>query len=84
MVPTVDIDLVWHTHQLSAVAYAAFWRRVAGGRVADHKDGIGNGVPGEALTVVRGLWRVEFGEEYARCFCWDCEHLLTLVGGVEG
>ena len=38
MVPTLDIDLVWHTHQLSPAKYAAFSKERANGRFIDHND----------------------------------------------
>lgn len=77
MVPTIDIDLVWHTHQLNPPAYRAFSLEVAGGRFVNHIDTISNATRGNAFGVIRDLWQRHFGEEYSRCFCWDCELLLS-------
>jgi hypothetical protein len=38
MVPTLDVDLVWHTHQLSPVRYMIFSKATANGRFVDHND----------------------------------------------
>ncbi|MCJ1390793.1 hypothetical protein MMC18_003654 [Xylographa bjoerkii] len=79
MIPTIDIDLVWHTHQLSPSAYYDFSIRAAGGRFINHSDTIDNTVRKDGLGVVRDLWWRTWGEEYARCFCWDCGLLLSLT-----
>ncbi|MCJ1400340.1 hypothetical protein MMC11_003545 [Xylographa trunciseda] len=79
MVPTIDIDLVWHTHQQAPAAYHAFSLRATGGRFVNHADTIDNAVRKGGLGVVRDLWWRKWGEEYARCFCWDCELLLGIT-----
>nr|XP_036578938.1 chloroperoxidase [Colletotrichum truncatum]KAF6786321.1 chloroperoxidase [Colletotrichum truncatum] len=63
MVPTLDIDLVWHTHQLSPLRYRAYSKKMAG-RLIDHDDEISADRLQELSTDMQGLWRQEFGTEY--------------------
>ncbi|KAL0937222.1 chloroperoxidase-like protein [Colletotrichum truncatum] len=72
MVPTLDIDLVWHTHQLSPLRYRAYSKKMAG-RLIDHDDEISADRLQELSTDMQGLWRQEFGTEYHVCLCWNCE-----------
>ena len=76
LVPTLDVDLAWHTHQLSHHAYrAAVEARV--GRFVDHDDKIGRATLDDGMAATEKLWRVRFGEEYRVCQCWDCEALRS-------
>ncbi|KAF9875114.1 chloroperoxidase [Colletotrichum karsti] len=72
MVPTLDIDLVWHTHQLSPLRYRAYSKKMAG-RLIDHDDEISADRLQELTTDMQSLWREEFGTEYHACLCWTCE-----------
>ncbi|KAI8295103.1 Glycine-rich domain-containing protein 1 [Colletotrichum sp. SAR 10_98] len=72
MVPTLDIDLVWHTHQLAPLRYRAYSKKMAG-RLIDHDDEISADRLQELSTDMQGLWREEFGTEYHACLCWTCE-----------
>ncbi|KAL3465355.1 hypothetical protein BJX64DRAFT_285614 [Aspergillus heterothallicus] len=78
LVPTLDIDLVWHTHQCSHAAYSEAMMRLAG-RLINHDDKLGKSVLGDGLEGTVEAWRMRFGGEYERCFCWDCEMLLDEV-----
>jgi len=78
-VPTLDIDLAWHTHLCLPKRYASASGRVAG-RAVGHDDSLGEGVLADGMEQTAALYRVRFGEEYARCLCWDCE---TMREGVE-
>ncbi|KAI8167599.1 chloroperoxidase [Colletotrichum sp. SAR 10_70] len=72
MVPTLDIDLVWHTHQLAPLRYRAYSKKMAG-RLIDHDDEISADRLQELSTDMQSLWREEFGTEYHACLCWTCE-----------
>ncbi|KZL83637.1 chloroperoxidase-like protein [Colletotrichum incanum] len=72
MVPTLDIDLVWHTHQLSPARYLAYSKR-ATGKLVDHDDEIEDERLGELAGDMQGLWASTFGEGYHVCLCWTCE-----------
>ncbi|KAI9779637.1 MAG: hypothetical protein M1839_007302 [Geoglossum umbratile] len=78
LVPTLDIDLVWHTHQLSPKRYIDATVDIAG-RFLDHDDKLGKGTLDEGMEKTKNLFRVRFGKEYAVCNCWDCEALLDAV-----
>ena len=76
LVPTLDVDLAWHTHQLSHSHYRAATQERAG-RFVDHDDKLGKGTLDDGMEKTAELWRVRFGEEYRVCQCWDCEALRS-------
>ncbi|KAL4944332.1 hypothetical protein BDV06DRAFT_233500 [Aspergillus oleicola] len=78
LVPTLDIDLVWHTHQCSHEQYNAAMMQIAG-RLIDHDDKLGKNTLDPGFERTASLFRVRFGVEYSRCLCWDCEALLDAV-----
>ncbi|KDO26755.1 hypothetical protein SPRG_08057, partial [Saprolegnia parasitica CBS 223.65] len=66
MVPTSDIDLVWHAHQTTGRPYRDYSRSVSKAKcVIDHDDTIPGGdlAKGYADTFV--LWSQTFGEAYS-------------------
>jgi hypothetical protein len=84
LVPTLDIDLVWHTHQCSPWHYRAA-TQLRTGRFIDHDDKLGTAALDEGMKKTKGLFRIRFGQEYLVCHCWDCEAALSAVsaGGME-
>lgn len=78
LVPMLDIDLVWHTHQCSPSRYDEGMLKMAG-RLIDHDDKIGDALLGYGFTKTSNLFRIHFGQEYQVCNCWDCESLLSAV-----
>jgi hypothetical protein len=83
--PTRDIDLFWHLHMLSPVAYVRDCMRLFG-RVLDHDGGFGKG-EGElpelraAFEQTAAWWEAEYGEPYREDGMWmrdavqtDCWH----------
>ncbi|KAK0710031.1 hypothetical protein B0T26DRAFT_836193 [Lasiosphaeria miniovina] len=78
LVPALDVDLAWHTHQLSASAYGAGVRARAG-RFIDHDDKLGVGVLKGALERTAEWYFVAFGGLYAPCLCWDCEAVAEVL-----
>lgn len=76
LVPTLDIDLVWHTHQCSALRYQKDIESYTG-RFIDHNDKLGSNVLGDGMEETRDLYRIRFGKEYSICLCWDCEATLS-------
>ncbi|KAL5350558.1 hypothetical protein ACLOAV_004127 [Pseudogymnoascus australis] len=78
LVPTLDIDLVWHTHQCSPSRYDVKALKMAG-RLINHDDKIGGAILNPGFTKTKGLFRIRFGQEYEVCHCWDCEALLSAV-----
>lgn len=77
-VPTLDIDLVWHTHQCSPSRYYATTQEVAG-KFVNHDDSIVQSELDTALTDTKTIYRMRFGQEYQVCGCWDCETLQSAV-----
>jgi hypothetical protein len=78
LVPTLDIDLVWHTHQCSPRHYEAGTMNLVG-RFVDHDDKLGKDKLDNGFTNTKDLYRMRFGEDYQRCNCWDCEALLSVI-----
>ncbi|KAL3475373.1 hypothetical protein BJX99DRAFT_160012 [Aspergillus californicus] len=78
LVPTLDIDLVWHTHQCSAFQYNEAMMKIAG-RLIDHNDKLGKNALDPGFERTAALFRTRFGLEYLRCHCWDCEALLSAI-----
>jgi hypothetical protein len=81
MVPTLDIDLAWHTHQLSPSQYYADTPKLAG-RYLNHDDKVVQDKLDTGFTTTRDQYRIRFGKEYRVCGCWDCEALLSAVADV--
>lgn len=63
IVPTFDIDVLWHAHMLTPEMYASDMKNVLG-RVLDHDDGFdkNNLVAGFAST--ENIWEREYKEPY--------------------
>jgi len=78
LVPTLDIDLAWHTHQCSPSQYLAGTKELAG-RFIDHNDKIGKSNLDDGMEKTKQLFRIRFGHEYVICNCWDCEAILSAV-----
>lgn len=71
IVPTLDIDLVWHTHQLSQPQYFEYSGRVTG-HVVDHSDKIEEGRLSFSFEKTCKLYRQKFKKDYSICLCWYC------------
>lgn len=63
VVPTLDIDLCWHTHQLAPVAYEAYCVTYVG-RSINHDDTIRADTRSDAQDTTARLWALEYGESY--------------------
>ncbi|KAG7293715.1 hypothetical protein NEMBOFW57_003772 [Staphylotrichum longicolle] len=83
IVPTLDIDLVWHTHQCQAPGYAKATNEHVG-RFVNHDDTIAKDKLGDGFAESRKYFQMQFGAEYKVCGCWDCELLLDSVEGLAG
>ena len=77
-VPTLDIDLAWHTHQCSPRMYFRGTQLWAG-RFINHDDTIVKDTLDDGFDTTKKLFRVHFGKEYRNCGCWDCEALLSAL-----
>jgi hypothetical protein len=83
IVPTLDIDLVWHTHQCQALGYATATHEHVG-RFVNHDDTIAKNRLGDGFAESSKCFRIQYGAEYKVCGCWDCEMLLDSVEGLAG
>ncbi|XP_024524999.1 glycine-rich domain-containing protein 1-like, partial [Selaginella moellendorffii] len=71
-VPTYDIDLIWHTHQLHTVSYHNDLTQVLG-RIFEHDDTDSNRGSGGKLdngfTKTRFMWEDTYGLPYEKAGC---------------
>ncbi|KAK0207148.1 hypothetical protein DFS33DRAFT_1423132 [Desarmillaria ectypa] len=67
-VPTLDIDLVWHTHQLMARQYSSDCLEYIR-RFADHDDKVAENRLSRAFDITCRAWQDRFGIPYTHCGC---------------
>lgn len=70
LVPTLDIDLVWHTHQLSQFFYFNHFDSKSG--VIDHEDKVEAVVLDSNFKNTVKLYQSKFKSDYSKCICWYC------------
>jgi hypothetical protein len=71
-VPTLDVDLAWHTHQLSPPAYMDYTIRETG-QFIDHDDKVAETALNDAFAWTSKTYQKQYGEPYSECTCWYCE-----------
>ncbi|KAG8988760.1 hypothetical protein FRB93_004002 [Tulasnella sp. JGI-2019a] len=67
VVPTLDIDLAWHTHQLLRKSYWDLFNLM--GTVPDHDDKVNETAIAEAYDLTAEAWKSKFGVPYSVCGC---------------
>ncbi|KAH8831767.1 hypothetical protein DL96DRAFT_1459646 [Flagelloscypha sp. PMI_526] len=67
-VPTLDIDLAWHTHQLSGVQYERDCFEYVG-KFIDHDDKVSSLQLGDGFQDTCKAWQHQYGVRYAYCGC---------------
>ncbi|KAI9461336.1 hypothetical protein HD554DRAFT_2028306 [Boletus coccyginus] len=67
-VPTLDIDLAWHTHQLRGNYYHTECKRVVG-RYVDHDDKIEEDSLAKGFDITCRAWTDRYGLPYTYCGC---------------
>lgn len=72
-VPTLDVDLAWHTHQLSPLSYYTYTTRQCSQRFIDHDDKIDDVKLSTAFEWTSKTYQKMFSELYSECTCWYCE-----------
>ncbi|KFZ11634.1 hypothetical protein V501_04638 [Pseudogymnoascus sp. VKM F-4519 (FW-2642)] len=72
-VPTLDVDLAWHTHQLSPREYYNFSIRMTIDRFIDHDDKIDEEKLSEGFEWTSKEYERTYGTVYSECTCWYCE-----------
>ncbi|KAJ3464326.1 hypothetical protein MRS44_009112 [Fusarium solani] len=78
LVPNLDIDLAWHTNQLSAAGYKATMESRCG-RFINHDDKIGKSTLRNGMSDTESLYRIHFGDEYSVCLCWECQAIASAI-----
>jgi Glycine-rich domain-containing protein-like len=77
-VPTLDVDLAWHTHQMSPYRYCNYSKTKSlrhGTQIfIDHDDKVEEGALSDAFQwTSKQYMKVTNGELYSECTCWYCE-----------
>ncbi|KAI0248716.1 hypothetical protein BJV78DRAFT_1276476 [Lactifluus subvellereus] len=68
VVPTLDIDLVWHSHQLSGPRYQKDCKTNVG-RYVDHDDKVEQFHLSDAFDATCRAWEKRYGAPYTQCGC---------------
>jgi Glycine-rich domain-containing protein-like len=72
-VPTLDVDLAWHTHQLDAQSYYNYSNSHARHQLIDHNDKIAEADLNHAFKKTSKTYQDLYSEPYSECTCWYCE-----------
>ncbi|VUC20441.1 unnamed protein product [Clonostachys rosea] len=78
-VPTLDVDLVWHTHQLAPRAYYKSTTTHSGklalqkAKFVDHNDKVEESTLARSFERTSATYLAKFGEVYSECACGFCE-----------
>ncbi|KAF8079297.1 hypothetical protein FPV67DRAFT_109524 [Lyophyllum atratum] len=67
-VPTLDIDLVWHTHQMMGSKYDTQCMLIVR-RLVDHNDKVEETQLSSAFDITCRAWKARFGLPYTYCGC---------------
>ncbi|KAJ7494422.1 hypothetical protein B0H11DRAFT_1717508 [Mycena galericulata] len=67
-VPTLDIDLAWHTHQLMASKYSTDTVKYVG-RFIDHDDKVEESQLASSFDITCRAWKNRYGVAYTHCGC---------------
>ena len=83
-VPTLDVDLAWHTAQLTPGAYFRYTMDRAG-KFIDHNDKVADVVLRDGFEMTSKRYQKLYREVYSECTCWYCEamretHASSLAG----
>ncbi|KAI1479268.1 hypothetical protein F4774DRAFT_129574 [Daldinia eschscholtzii] len=73
-VPTLDVDLAWHTHQLSPPLYTKYVFTKTG-RLINHDDKMDEDRLSQAFEWTSKEYQEHYGEVYSECTCWYCESI---------
>jgi hypothetical protein len=73
VVPTLDVDLAWHTHQLTPRQYYHYSLSKTRDRFIDHDDKIEEDKLNDYFEWTSKEYEKQYGEVYSECTCWYCE-----------
>ncbi|UQC87701.1 uncharacterized protein CLUP02_13220 [Colletotrichum lupini] len=84
-VPTLDVDLAWHTHQLAPRAYYKFstyntaMSTSKEAKFIDHNDKIDEDQLSNSFELTSKTYLEKFNEVYSECTCWYCEAVRAKI-----
>lgn len=82
VVPTLDVDLAWHTHQLSPKTYY-YTTTHSLGKFLDHDDKVSEDKLSESFEWMCETYYQKYGEIYSECVCWYCEGMSSACAFVQ-
>lgn len=71
-VPTLDVDLAWHTHQLHPLGYMNFTIQHTK-QFIDHDDKVAETALNDGFAWTSKTYQKLYSEPYSTCTCWYCE-----------
>ena len=71
-VPTLDVDLAWHTHQLSPNGYMRCTVKLTK-QFIDHDDKVPEMRLNTSFAWTSKVYQKRHNEPYSECTCWYCE-----------
>jgi hypothetical protein len=71
-VPTLDVDLAWHTHQLNPPSYLNYVLSKTR-QFIDHDDKVAETTLNDAFAWTCKTYEKKYGGNYSECTCWYCE-----------
>ena len=71
-VPTLDVDLAWHTHQLNPPSYMKYIVNKTR-QYVDHDDKVAETALNDAFAWTSKTYEKKYGDKYSECTCWYCE-----------
>lgn len=76
-IPTLDIDLAWHTHILSPKSYAT-WTTKKMNFIPDHSDAMDENQLSVAFEWTSKTYMAKYNTPYSECTCWYCESIRMM------
>lgn len=83
LVPTLDVDLIWHAHMLSPEDYREDCHSLLG-RLLQHDDNLPEGQLEKAFSHTKDLWKTRFGSAYVSGPRYHQKQAQQSVGGCGG
>ncbi|KAI7216520.1 hypothetical protein KC333_g4776 [Hortaea werneckii] len=71
-VPTLEVDLAWHTHQLSPSGYFTYTVKHCK-QFIDHDDKVAGDTLDDSFEWTSMRYQKLYREQYSECVCWYCE-----------
>jgi len=71
-VPTLDVDLAWHTHQLTPSVYYKYSLAEAA-KFINHDDKVAEASLSKSFRWTSTVYERKYGQPYSECACWYCE-----------